>query len=141
MDDSKAEAAIKILKTAKVILLIDWPDTGIPSSLLKAGFKVYSYAPDNYTEVVLEISGNGKEKLIFNEVNDQPSKIDIVYIFRPEEEYAEILAKHVLPLEAKTIWLQSPLLSIKNTLLAEWRGLRVIESIDIVAVAKQIACI
>ena len=35
----------QILKNAKTILFVDWPDIDIPGSLSKAGFIVYGYSP------------------------------------------------------------------------------------------------
>jgi predicted CoA-binding protein len=81
-----------ILENAKTILLIDWPNADVPRSLLKAGFIVYGYSPNKYSVIELDLGSNknpdGTEKLIFSPLDKQPGTIDIVNIFRPEEEHA-----------------------------------------------------
>jgi predicted CoA-binding protein len=131
------ESYIQILKNARTILLVDWPNVDLPISLLKAGFTVFSYAPDTYSRAVIETK-EGKEKLIFKALDGQPHEVDIVNIFRPEEEHEEIITRHVLPLKAKVIWLQPPVKSANAAVLASESGLILIEGVDIAAVAKTI---
>ncbi|MDB5089620.1 MAG: hypothetical protein JWR09_3614 [Mucilaginibacter sp.] len=129
------ESPLKILKKAQTILLVDWPNAGVPLSLLKAGFIVFSYAPDSYSSAVIETT-HGKEKLVFKELDELPVKVDIVNIFRPEKEHEEIITRHVLPLKAKVIWLQPPVTSGNTAILASENGLTFIEGEDLAALAK-----
>jgi predicted CoA-binding protein len=128
---------IQILKNAQNILLVDWPNVDLPISLLKAGFTVFSYAPDNYSRAAIETK-EGKEKLIFKALDGQPHEVDIVNIFRPENEHEEIITRHVLPLYAKIIWLQPPVLSSNTAVLASENGLIFIEGEDLAALAKML---
>lgn len=130
------EQYIRILKKARTILLVDWPNIDVPLSLLKAGFTVIGYAPDSYSIAMLETSPDGKEKLIFKKLDKQPAGVDIVNIFRPEEEHEEIIARHALPLNAKAVWLHPPVTSANTAVLAGKNGLIFIEGIDIAALAK-----
>ncbi|SHM12120.1 CoA-binding protein [Mucilaginibacter sp. OK098] len=132
------ESYIQILKNARTILLVDWPGVDVPLSLLKAGFMVIGYAPDNYSIATIEINSDGKEKLIFKALNKPPASVDIVNIFRPEEEHEEIISRHVLPLKAKVIWLQPPVKSAHTVILARENGLIFIEGEDLAALAKML---
>lgn len=87
----------KILKNAKTILLVDWPDKSVPMALLKAGFMVIAYPPDKYTLISYK-TDYAEDKLVFNDLKGAPGEIEIVSIFRPEEEHADIIERHVLPL-------------------------------------------
>ncbi len=104
MENPLIESCKKILEKGRSILLIDWPDKRVPCSLLKAGLIVFGFSPD---------------------------PIDIVYIYRPEEEHASLITNHVLPLHAKVIWLQPPVTSIKTRDLAKEYGITFIEGVDI----------
>ena len=132
------------LKTAKTILLVDWATTDVPLSLLKAGFTVYSYSPGVYALAGIALPKGDpaapmKEKLIFTNLDGKPNRVDIVNIFRPEEEHAAIITDHVLPLGAKVLWLHPPITSVKTNQLALAYGLGFIEGVDIVEIAQEIA--
>ena len=129
------ESYTQILKNAQNILLVDWPNVDLPISLLKAGFTVFSYAPDNYSIAAIKTE-DGKDKLMFKALAGQPHEVDIVNIFRPENEHEEIISRHVLPLKAKIIWLQPPVTSTNTAAWATQNGLIFIEGADLVALAK-----
>src|SRR5262245_57742983 len=113
----------QILEAAQAILLVDWPNPGVPRALLRAGFTVFSYSPGRYStaEVVAELPrdvdrenvfppGNEHDRgyLVFRPLAGRPDAVDIVNVYRPVEELPWIVLNHVLPLGAKTLWLQSP---------------------------------
>ena len=139
----------KILETAKSILLIDWPNPDVPRSLLNAGFKVFCYSPNHYTEaeILAEYPNDINQKsifppknkeegyLVFRQLDGQPDSIDIVNVYRPEEEHAEIIANHLLRLGAKVLWLHPPVTSAKTRSLAKEHGLIFIEGSDITEIA------
>lgn len=127
---------VKVLKNAKTILLIDWPDKSVPMALLKAGFMVISYSPGKYTLLSYETS-YAEDKLVFNDLEGTPGEVEIVNIFRPEQEHQEIFERHVLPLKAKAVWLQPPLTSSKTASLAKTHHLIFIEGYDIAATAVE----
>ncbi|HEY8930357.1 MAG TPA: CoA-binding protein [Mucilaginibacter sp.] len=123
-----------LLKNTRTILLVDWPSTELPLALLKAGFEVYSYSPDNYSKAELNRDG----KLNFVNLKKPPASVDIVNIFRPEEEHNEIIAKHVVLLGAKGIWLHPPVMSSFAGTLAKKLNLGFIEGINIADAANGI---
>ena len=127
----------QVLKIARSILLIDWPDTHVPFTLIRAGFKVYSYSPDKYAEATIVVEYE-KEQLAFNEINGAPGDVDIVNIFRPEGEHEDIFKKHILPLHAKTVWVQPPAISVTARDLAAAYNLEFFEGVAIVDIAAKI---
>ena len=143
----------QILKTAKTILLVDWPDPGVPATLIKAGFTVYGYSPGRYSVASLITNQpdategqsifpvqNGDEKvyLVFQKLDDRPYSVDIVNIYRPEGELAGIITNHVLPLKAKVLWLHPPVTSVWARDFAAGHGLIFIEGTNIAEIATKI---
>jgi len=123
----------EILRGARSILLIDWPNIDVPGILVRQGFTVYCYSPDKYTRA--EISTE-QDHLIFRELEGAPVELDIVNIYRPEQEHAAILSKHVVPLGAKVVWLQPPIVSQNTRSLAAEYGLAFVEGISISEVTR-----
>jgi len=145
IDDSK-----RIMETAKRILLVDWPHPGVPRALLKAGFTVFCYSPDHYSTALMvkEYPNDVNQKnifpplnkdegyLVFRELDSAPGSVDVVNVYRPEEEHAEIIAKHVLPLNAKILWLQPPVKSANTKSLAKKHNLIFVEGRSITEMNK-----
>jgi len=129
---------IKILKNAKTILLIDWPDKSVPMALLKAGFMVIGYSPDKYTLISYKTI-YAEDKLIFSDLDGAPGEVEIVNIFRPEEEHEEIFERHILPLKAKAVWLQPPVTSAKTAKLAKKHDLVFVKGYDIASAAAELS--
>src|SRR5689334_2910538 len=118
---------LRILETSHSILLVDWPDTGVPRALLESGFAVFGYSPGRYS--CAEISekqqidvqsakvfaprDNERGFLIFRRLDAAPSHVDIVNVYRPEAEIPGIVAQHATSLMAKVLWLQSPIISVE----------------------------
>lgn len=128
---------IHALKNAKTILLVDWPDKSVPLALLKAGFMVIGYSPDKYTLVSYE-TRYAEDILVFSDLEGPPGEIEIVNIFRPEEEHAEIITKHALLLKAKTVWLHPPVISAKTGELAKKHNLVFVEGENIAEAAAEL---
>ncbi|SRR6266498_1914250 len=144
----------QILETAKTILLVDWPNQSVPRILLNAGFTVFGFSPGRYSlaEVVAEYphdmnqkddvfapkNENDRDYLVFRRLDARPESVDIVNVYRPEEELAEIIENNVLPLNAKTLWLQPPVTSAKAKSIAEEHGLVFVEGNDIAEIARSI---
>ncbi|MEP6611177.1 MAG: CoA-binding protein [Mucilaginibacter sp.] len=127
----------KILKNAKTILLVDWPDESVPMALLKAGFMVIGYSPDRYTLISYKTS-YAEDKVVFSDLEGAPGEVEIVNIFRPEEEHAGIFDRHVLPLKAKVVWLQPPITSSKTAKLAKKHDLIFVKGYDIATAAAEL---
>lgn len=123
----------EILRAARSILLIDWPNIDVPGILVRKGFIVYCYSPDRYTKA--EMSPE-QDHLIFRELEGAPDQLDIVNIYRPEQEHAAILSKHAVPLGAKVVWLQPPIVSQNTRSLVAEQGLAFVEGISISELAR-----
>src|SRR4030095_243659 len=76
--------------------------------------------------------------LVFQRLNDPPSSVDIVNVYRPEKEHAGIVANQVVPLGAKVLWLQPSVGSGAARQLALDHGLDLVEGIDIAVEALQL---
>jgi len=124
-----------ILKAAKTILLVDWPNPDVPRALLNAGFTVVGYSPGKYSA----ISQTDDGELVFSQLSKQPASVDIVNVYRPEAEHMAIINNHVLPLKAKVLWLHPPVKSAMTAAIAKEHRLIFIEGVDIAGVAKSIS--
>ena len=71
------------------VLLVDYPGRAVPDAFARAGYVTYVHggpAPDNYS--VHEVDG---EEVVERFVGAPPARIDLVYVYRPFEELADIL--------------------------------------------------
>ncbi|MDO3628460.1 VOC family protein [Mucilaginibacter sp. BT774] len=153
MDNEIKTSPEQILKAAKSILLVDWPSANLPYALLKAGFIVFSYSPDKYSEAKLRrekprnteglsifpVTDDGEEFYAsFEKLDGFPGTVDIVHIYRPEAELPGIVEKHVLPLGAKAIWLYPPQTSELARGLAAQHCLELVQGVNIVDMVSEI---
>ncbi|TMI79931.1 MAG: hypothetical protein E6H10_14615 [Bacteroidetes bacterium] len=140
-----------VLRKAKIVLLIDWPTPDLPRTLLEAGFMVFCYSPNGYTraEIVVEYPHDVNQKnifppknkegfLVFRPLASSPPDIDIVNVYRPEQEHAKIVTSLLPAVGAKCIWLQPPVTSINTRDLAAKHKLIFIEGHDIAEIARQL---
>jgi len=140
----------ELLSSTKKILLIDWSDPNVPRTLVDAGFVVFCYSPNGYTqaEIVDQIppgvndnnihppKDSEKGYLVFRPLKRAPNSVDLVNIYRPEAEHLQIIFKHVLPLHAKAIWLES-LTAESTRALANKYNLIFVEGCNIAEVVRQ----
>jgi predicted CoA-binding protein len=89
----------EILRSAQLILLVDWPNRGVPRTLVESGFTVFCASPSRYSvvEVVPEPPQGVDSSDLFppqegengyvvcRRLNDRPSSVDIVNVYRPGE--------------------------------------------------------
>ena len=143
----------EILRSAQGILLVDWPHRGVPRTLVQAGFTVFCASPGRYS--LVEVAPEPPEGvdssdlfppqegengyLVFRRLNDRPSSVDIVSVYRPENEHAGIVTNQVVPLGAKVLWLHPSVGSGAARQLALDHGLELVEGIDIAVEAFQLA--
>jgi predicted enzyme related to lactoylglutathione lyase/predicted CoA-binding protein len=133
--------------------LVDWPNASLPHSLLKAGFVVFSYSPDKYSEAkllehkphnteglsIFPVTDDGKEVYVsFEKLDGSPGTVDIVHIYRPEAELPGIVEKHALPSSAKAIWLYPPQTSELARGLAAQHCLVLVQGVNIIDLAAEI---
>jgi hypothetical protein len=143
------QSPVEILKSAKNILLVDWPDQGVPRALLNAGFSVFGYSPGGYTQAgIVAHLGDGEngfaprdaEKgfLVFSPLPSPVNGIDIVNVYRPEQELAGIITNIVLPSGAKVLWLHPPGTSATAKEIAAENNIVLIEGTNIAEIASEI---
>ena len=142
----------EVLTSANSILLVDWASPSVPRTLVELGFKVFCASPGRYSvvEVVPEppegvdsgdiVPPQQEEQgyIVFRRLNERPSNIDIVNVYRPESEHAGIVANLVIPLSAKVMWLQPSVGSVRAHQLAAEHGFDVVEGIDIAIAARHL---
>lgn len=142
----------QILRSARRILLVDWANRGVPRALVEAGFTVFCASPGRYS--VVEVASEPPEGidsadvfpplegedgyLVFRRLDNRPSAVDIVNVYRPEKEHAGIVANQVLPLGAKVLWLQPSVGAGAARQLAFDHGFDLVEGIDIAVKASQL---
>lgn len=140
----------QILSSAKSVLLVDWSSATVPRALVEAGFTVFTASPGRYSIVELvfeppegiganDVVAPGQNEtgyLIFRRLNDRPSQVDIVSVYRPENEHEAIVANHVLPLGATVLWLQPSIGSTTAGRLALAHGFHLVEGVDIVGAVR-----
>lgn len=98
----KAADPVELLRTARSVLLIDWPSRDVPDALARAGLAVTAdEGPSNL--VGYEIDG---EAVTARPLDRPPVRIDVVYAHRPLAELPGIAAQ-ALALAARAVWLQS----------------------------------
>ncbi len=144
---------VRTLEAATNILLVDWPNTGVPRALVRAGFTVYSYSPERYAlaeiaddeprdveeqNVFAPESDDVQGWLVFRPFEGRPDSVDLVAVYRPPEEVQSIIEQHVLPLCATALWLQPPVTSGDGRQFAAENGLDFVEGVDIAETARTV---
>ena len=139
-----------ILRSTKSILLVDWASPTVPRTLVEAGFTVFSASPGRYSVVelvseppegvdsndIVPPKQNENGYLVFRRLTDSPSHVDIVNVYRPENEHEGIVLNHVVPLGAKVLWLQPSVGSDKARQLSLEHGFDLVEGVDIAGTAR-----
>ena len=144
----------QILDRSKSVLLVDWPNPGVPRALLEAGFTVYGFSPHRYSAASLVAeppadvdrcsvfppqSDGDTGYLVFRALAARPLHVDLVCSYRPAEEVPAIVANHAVPLGAQTLWIQPPPTTCEIARrLATEHGLVCVEGHDIAEVARAI---
>ena len=121
----------QILRSAKSILLVDWSSPDVPRALVEAGFEVFTASPGRYSVVELD-----QDHLNFRRLTDRPAHVDIVNVYRPEDEHEAIVANHLIPLGAKVLWLQPSITRVTARQLALQHGFQLVEDVDIASVVR-----
>ena len=137
---------LQLLASSPSVLLVDWPHTGVPRALVEAGFRVFGYSPAGFSAAEVVAAAPAGDNLpsvfppkhegetgflVFRKLGVPPASVDLVCVYRPENELEGIVARHVLPLKAKVLWLQPPLGSVKAQKIAAERGFILVEGLDI----------
>jgi predicted CoA-binding protein len=137
----------KILRRSSRVLLVDWPSTAVPRTLLNTGFEIFGVSPSGYSRAQLlsdppeagdtrsvfpPEQANESGYLVFQKLEKPPERVDIVHAFRPAAELEKIFETQVVPLGATALWLQPPVTSEEASRLAAERGVDFVEGVDIV---------
>jgi predicted CoA-binding protein len=93
--------ALEILRSARAVLVIDWPSPEVPDSLARAGYQVFVKGGPGPTDYATRELRDGE--LVRTELGHAPEQIDIVYSYRPLSElpgHVEIAREH----GARAVW-------------------------------------
>ena len=90
----------------------------IPASLLERGFDVIPVHPE---------AGEILGRTAYRRVEDIPQQVDVVQVFRPSHEAADV-ARSAVAAGATTLWLQAGISSPEARAIAEEAGLRYVEN-------------
>ncbi len=105
-----------LLEDATTIELVDWPHQEVPAALFRAGYNVLGHEPDGYKiyEIVHQSPvdpGEGRTfpladgaLLISRPLDVMPETVDIVSVFRPPEEQADLL-RQAIEAGARAFWI------------------------------------
>jgi predicted CoA-binding protein len=95
-----------ILRTSRTILVVDWPTSDLPETLVRAGYVVHVKSgpgPEEHVEYVLDRDG-----MVTRRPAAAPDTIDVLHVYRPIEELAGFVAL-ARKLRATTVWYLSGL--------------------------------
>jgi predicted CoA-binding protein len=95
-----------VLKSAKTLVVIDWPSKEVPELLARAGFEVIVRGGPGSTDYSAYELTDGK--VVARPLGRQPEHADVVYSYRPLSELPGIISM-ARGLGASTIWTQSGL--------------------------------
>jgi predicted CoA-binding protein len=93
-----------VLRSAKTVLLVDYPSREIPDTLARAGYVVFARGgpgPDDY--LAYDVEG---ERITERRVGQPPRHADLVYVHRPLEELAGIV-QDAQRVGARAVWCES----------------------------------
>ena len=91
-----------VLRSARTVLLIDWPSRDVPDTVARAGYAVtVKGGPDSYARY--EIVGDD----VVRTPCPRPASADVVYVHRPFEELPGIL-ELAASMGCRAVWLQTP---------------------------------
>ena len=133
--------ALRILREANSILVVDWPSPDVPDSLARAGYSVFvkgGPGPRDYS--VRELRDG---EVASRPLGDSPERADLVYAYRPLSELPGI-AEIGKELGARALWWQSgpagaePEDSRRAREIAQTAGLAYVEDIDIVEAVREL---
>lgn len=132
---------------ATTVLLVDWPNQDVPRQLVDAGLTVlsanfasgtaslYSLGPPGERESlqtqpveVLKPEHDDDVPLTITRLDAMPQRVDVVALFRPQEEHARIV-QNAKSLGAQVLWVQRGTLSDEARQIAGEAGLTIIEDL------------
>lgn len=123
--------ATDILRSAKTVLLVDYPSRDVPDSLARAGYAVFVHGgpgPEDY--FAFEVQG---EHIIERRIGHTVRQADLVYVYRPVEELAAIV-QDARRAGAKAVWCEAG--SDRARQIVEGAGLVYVDGPSIVDVAR-----
>ena len=124
--------AAELFRAAKTILLVDWPGPAFPVALVRAGYTVFGHEQDGYKQYAVE-----GDQLVTTSIDEPPTGIDIVNLFRPPEEQLD-LVETAIRLRARSIWILPPEPASRVAReLAEGLGLPFITGVNLAELAAE----
>ena len=97
---------LAVLKSAKTVLVIDWPSKEVPELLARAGFQVVVRRGPGPTDYAVYELKDGQ--VVSRHVGRRPEQADLIYSYRPLNELPDIVSA-AQSVGATTIWTQSGL--------------------------------
>jgi predicted CoA-binding protein len=129
-------AAIALLRSARSVVVVDWPSREVPESVARLGLAVTAVeGPNRYR--VYELTEGGGVRVSRGE---RPAKADLVYAYRPLSELAEIISV-ALDLGAQAVWLDhlDRDESAQARLTVESSGLKMVSEPPLAEAARAVA--
>lgn len=108
---------LEILRTARHVVVQDFPDQAVPDSLLAAGLTVTTYGGPEPADVTTQDMVDGTVEL--RQRGELPGRADLLYVYRPFSEIDGILAE-ARRLGVETIWRQ-PVVAGPDPDATAWR--------------------
>jgi predicted CoA-binding protein len=130
--------ALRLLREAESVVLVDWPSPDVPESLARAGVTVFvkgGPGPRDYAARELR-----KGEVVSRALDDRPQHADLVYAYRPLSELPGIIAIGK-ELGAHVLWWQSATGDADESRqareLAEQAGLAYVDDVYIADAARE----
>jgi|tagenome__1003787_1003787.scaffolds.fasta_scaffold20684745_1 predicted CoA-binding protein len=123
--------AEQVLRSARTVLLIDFPSRDVPDALARAGLSVMAQGgpgPEDFFSYQLDC-----EEVREVRTGGPPTGADVVYVHRPEDELPSILAD-ARDLGASAVWCENG--SDRAREVVEAAGLIYVDGSSIVDVAR-----
>ncbi len=112
-----------VLKDNKIVAIV-----GCSSNEMKDSYKVAKYLKDNGYKTI-PVNPNASEILgehVYKLLDDIEERVDVVNVFRPEEECLEI-TRQAIKIKPKVIWLQLDIKNEEAKKLAEDNGIKFVQ--------------
>jgi predicted CoA-binding protein len=123
--------ASDILRSAKTVLLVDYPSREVPDTLARAGHAVFAHGgPGPRDYLAYDVEG---ERIKERWIGQPPRHADLVYVYRPVEELPAIV-RDARRVGATAVWCETGSDGARQ--IVEGAGLVYVDEPSIVNVAR-----
>jgi predicted CoA-binding protein len=131
--------ALRILREAESVVLVDWPSPEVPESLVRGGFTVFVKGGPGPRDYAARELSDGD--VVSRPLGERPARADLVYAYRPVEELPNIVVIGK-ELDARALWWQSDTASPEDSRrareLAQGAGLAYVDDVYIVDAVREL---